>query len=148
MADAFRSFLSNKWRHHYITAIFKIFLCFWLAGISRIIHHNQLLLTKLGRILPYWTDDVESAAQLQIIEPLTKKTLGQGWVVLVVNTKNSGTFHSFHQEGICVLLVKNRARAARKQLERWHLLFGEYLRSWTTLYLLNLPINVHYRRWT
>ena len=29
---------------------FKIFLRFWLAKITRIIHHNQLLLTTFGRI--------------------------------------------------------------------------------------------------
>ena len=46
---------------------FKLFLCSWLATITRIIHHNQLLLTKFGRILPYWTDNVKSAAKLQII---------------------------------------------------------------------------------
>ena len=33
------------------------------------------------------------------------------------------------------------ARTARRQLEGWHLLFGEYLRSWAT------P-DVHYQRWT
>ena len=33
------------------------------------------------------------------------------------------------------------AKTARRQLGRWHLLFGEYLWSWTNL-------NVHYRRWT
>ena len=53
---------------------FKIFLRSWLAKITRIIHHNQLPLTKFGRILPYWTDDIKSAAKLQIIEPLTEKT--------------------------------------------------------------------------
>ena len=31
--------------------LFKIFLCFWLAKITRIIHHKQLLLTKFRRIL-------------------------------------------------------------------------------------------------
>ena len=29
----------------------------------------------------------------------------------------------------------------RRQLDGWHLPFGEYLQYWTTLYLLNLPIN-------
>ena len=58
---------------------FKIFLRFWLAKTTRIIHHNQLLLTKFGRILPY----MERNRWRQIIEPLTKKTWGQDWVVLV-----------------------------------------------------------------
>ena len=35
-------------RYHYS---FKIFLRFWLPKSTRIIHHNQLLLTKFGRIL-------------------------------------------------------------------------------------------------
>ena len=39
------------------------------------------------------------------------------------------------------IIAKNMGRAARRQLEGRHLLFGEYLWSWTTL-------NVHYRRWT
>ena len=30
---------------------FKIFPQFWLAKRTRIIHHNQLLMTKFGRIL-------------------------------------------------------------------------------------------------
>ena len=75
---------------------FKIFLRFWLAKITRIIHHNQLLLTKFGKILPYWTNDVKSAAKLQIIEPLTKKTWGRVWVVFEVS--NGRTFYSFHSE--------------------------------------------------
>ena len=66
---------------------FKIFLHFWLAKSTRIIHNNQLLLTKSGRNLPYWTDDVKSAAKLQIIELVTEKSWGRGWVVLVVRTK-------------------------------------------------------------
>ena len=39
---------------HHLSAFnysFKIFLRFWLAKSTRIIHHNQLLLTKFGRIL-------------------------------------------------------------------------------------------------
>ena len=43
-------------------------------------YHNQLLLTKFGTILQY----VKNA---QKTEQLTKKTWGQGWVVLVVSTK-------------------------------------------------------------
>ena len=36
-------------------------------------------------------------------------------------------------------IAKNMAKTARRQLGGRHLLFGEYLRSWTNL-------NVHYRR--
>ena len=74
---------------------FKIFLRYWLAKITRIIHHKQLLSTKFGRILWYWTYDSKSAAKLQIIEPLTEKTWGQGWVVLVVITKMPERFTHF-----------------------------------------------------
>ena len=35
----------------YIYYSFKIFLRFWLAKSTRIIHHNHLLMTKFGRIL-------------------------------------------------------------------------------------------------
>ena len=46
------------------------------------------------------------------------------------------------------LLAKNITRTAGRQLDGWHLLFGEYLRGWTTLYLLNLPINMLCQRRT
>ena len=70
---------------------------FWLVKTTRIIHHNQLLLTK------YWTNDVKSAARfkllnpwrqkcsrpLQIIEPFTKKTWG--WACVIFGEqKNKG----------------------------------------------------------
>ena len=40
-----------------------------------------------------------------------------------------------------IIIAKNMARTARTQLEGPHMLWGEYLRSWTTL-------NMHYPRWT
>ena len=42
---------------------FKIFGLFWLAKIPDIIQHKQLLSTKFGRILWYWTDDINRAAK-------------------------------------------------------------------------------------
>ena len=51
-------------RHKSNNYSFKIFLRVWLAKLTRIIHCNQLMLTKFGRILPYWTDDVKSAAKV------------------------------------------------------------------------------------
>ena len=83
-----------------------MFLRFWLSKITRIIHHNQLLLTKFGRILPYWTDDVKSAAKLHIIQPLTEKIWGRIWVAFEESNgevSNGRTFYSFHGE----LLSKN-----------------------------------------
>ena len=114
---------------------FKIFLRFWLAKITRIIHHNQLLFTKFVRTLPYWTSDVKSAAKLQIIEPLTEKTWERVWVVFKVS--NVGTFYSNY----CL----KTARTTRRQLDWRHMLFGVYLQSWTALFLLNFPIKMHYR---
>ena len=96
---------------------FKIFCRFWLVKTTHIKYHNQLL--YLERILSYWTDDVKSAAWLQVIELLTEKTWGRGWLDLVVRTKwcnCRGTFYSFHGQ----ILSKNITRTARRQ----HLLFG------------------------
>ena len=52
---------------------------------------------KFGRILRYWTKDFKSAANCQIIEPLTekKKTRGRGWVDLLVTTKMAKYFTRF-----------------------------------------------------
>ena len=86
------NFVYNMFVYH----SFIIFLHFWLAKITRIIHHNEPLFTKFGRILPYWTDDVKSAAKLQIIEPLTEETWGRVWVVFEVSS--GGTFYLFHRE--------------------------------------------------
>ena len=47
------NFLSRNVNNKYNYYSFKIFLFFWLAKIPRIIHHNQLLSTKIGRILRY-----------------------------------------------------------------------------------------------
>ena len=86
---------------------FKIFPRFWLVKTTRIIHHNQLLFTKCGKNLRhiesmtskvqpaenYWTDDVKMTRQkcspLQIIEPLTEKTSGQGCIIFG-ERKNKG----------------------------------------------------------
>ena len=43
-----KSFLLLKWYNFYS---FKIFPRFWLAKSTRIIHHNQPLMTKFGRML-------------------------------------------------------------------------------------------------
>ena len=62
---------------------------FWLAKGTRIIHHNQLLMTKFGRILCLTRgNDAKNAAFLEVKVPLTEKTWGRGWVALVVKTKN------------------------------------------------------------
>ena len=120
----------------------KYFSDFWSA-ITCTIHHNQLLLTEFRRILSYCSDDVKMQPKLQIIEPLTKKTWGLGWVVLVVRTK----WRKYEQNILLISQQTTSKNIARRQLDGWHLLFGVYLQTWTTLYLLNFPINMHYWRW-
>ena len=66
---------------------FKIFPRFWLAKSTRIIHHNQLLMTKFGRILCLTRKWRQKCSLLQVNAPLTEKTWGRGWVVLVVKKK-------------------------------------------------------------
>ena len=125
-------FNNNMFNEYYYS--FKIFPRFWLAKSTRLILHNQLLMTKFGRILCLARKWVKNAPFLQVNAPLTEKTWGRGWVVLVVETKMADI--------LLVSRVRTRRnnRTARRQLEGRHLLFGESLRSWTTL-------NVHYRRW-
>ena len=64
---------------------FKIFPRFCLAKSRRLIHHNQLLMTKFGRILSLTRKWRQKCSLLQVNAPLTEKTWGRGWVVLVVN---------------------------------------------------------------
>ena len=118
---------------------FQIFLPFWLAKMTCIIYHKQLPLTKFGKILPYWTNDVKSAAKLKVNELLTKRTWGWAWVVLEVSN-GGGTFYLFHGE----LLSKNIARTAERQLDGGYLIFRVYLQTWTALYVLNFLIKMHY----
>ena len=68
----------------------------WLAKSTRIIHHNQLLMTKFGRILCLTRKWRQKCRPLQLKAPLTEKTWGRGWVVLVVKTKWP-TLHSFEE---------------------------------------------------
>ena len=74
---------------------FKIFPRFWLAKSAGIIHHNQLLMTKFGWILCLTRKWRQKCSLLQVNAPLTEKTWGRGWVVLVVNLKNGGHFTRF-----------------------------------------------------
>ena len=114
----------------------------WLKFI---IHHRELLLTKFGKKFCHF-EPMTSKVQpkLQTIEPLTEKTWGRGWVVLIERTKwltFGETPCSFHGE----ILSKIIPRTARRQLDGRHLLFRVYLQTWTDLYLLNLPIKMRYR---
>ena len=118
---------------------FKIFPQFWLVKST---HHNQLRMTKFGRILCLTKKWRQKSSPLLVNAPLTEKTR-RWWVVFVVKTK-MGTLHSFQEEELLLelgeIMAKNVAKTARRQLGGRHLLSGEYLRSWTNL-------NVHYQRW-
>ena len=69
----------------------KIFPRFWLAKSTRIIHHNQLLITKFGRILCLTRKWRQKCSLLLVNAPLTEKTWGRGWVVFVAKTKMADT---------------------------------------------------------
>ena len=51
---------------------FKIFPQFWLAKSTRIIHHNQLLITKFGRILCLTRKWRQKCSPLQVKAPLPR----------------------------------------------------------------------------
>ena len=71
----------------------QIFLHFWLAEIPRIIHHNQLLSIKFGRIWGYVKNHGNCAANCQIIESLIKKTWWQGMKSCKPNTCKWKGYH-------------------------------------------------------
>ena len=68
--------------HELLLFSFKIFPRFWLAKSTLLIHHNQLLMTKFGRILCLTRKWRQKCSLLQVNEPLTEKTWGRGWVIL------------------------------------------------------------------
>ena len=66
---------------------FKIFTQSWLAKSTRVIHHNQPPMNKFGIILCLTRKWRQKCSPLQVKAPLTEKTWGRGWVVLVVKKK-------------------------------------------------------------
>ena len=121
----------------------KIFPYFWLVKTTHIIHHKQLLLTKFGKnfvIMKRWHQNaVKSAAWLQVIEPVNKKTWGRGWVVLVVGTKwrkCRGTFYLFHNK----ILSKNITEQQEYNSTDNTSAIWVYLQTRADLNLLNFPI--------
>ena len=87
--------LYNMFYYNIIYYSTKIFSQFWLVKSTRIIHHNQLLMTKFGRILCLTRKWRQKCSPLQVKAPLTEKTWGQDWVVLVVKKKNGEHFTRF-----------------------------------------------------
>ena len=77
---------------------------------------------------------------MQVIEPLAEKTCGRGCVILVEEEPGDNILLVSPERNSKANYWLKTERTARRQLERRHALFGEYLRS---LYFLNVPINVH-----
>ena len=121
---------------------FKIFPQFWLAKSTRFIDHIQLLMSKFGKVFCLTRKWRKKCSLLQVNAPLTEKTWGRDWVVFFVKTKMADTSLVARVRTrleLGEIMTKNIAKTARRQLGGRHLLFGEYLRSWTNL-------NVNYRR--
>ena len=72
------SFFSRETSIINTIVIHSKYFFFWLAKIPRIIHHNQLMSTKFGRILRYVKWWCQSCGKLP---------WRRGWVALVMNTK-------------------------------------------------------------
>ena len=70
---------------------FNMFPRFWLVKSTRTIHHNQLLMTKFGRILCLTRKWRQKCSPLQVNAPLPEKTWGRGWIDSVVKTKMENT---------------------------------------------------------
>ena len=125
---------------------FKIFPQFWLAKSTSIITHNQLLMTKFGRILCLSRKWLKKCSLLQVNAQLTEKTWGRDWVVFVVKTKMADTTAGRTTElqlELGKIMAKNIAKTARWQLGGRHLLFRECLRSWTNLtYTIEDKLNI------
>ena len=92
-----------------------VWLSLYVRGLTLIIIHSKyfpnsdwLKAHVQFTITSYWWpnleeiwlqrgNDVKNAAFSQVKAPLTEKTWGRGWVVLVVNLKKWWTFHSFQE---------------------------------------------------
>ena len=120
---------------HYCS--FKIFPQFWLAKSTRIIPHSQLLMTKFGRILCLTWKWRQKCSPLQVRALLPRRPEDEvelfwlwkkKWADISLVSRAriaAGTTRN--------MIAKNTAKTTRRQLGGRHLLFGEYLRSWTIL---------------
>ena len=74
----------------------KIFSRFWLAKSTRIIHHNQLLMTKFGRILCLTRKWRQKCSPLQVKAPLPRRP-GDEVELFWLWKQKWRTFHSFQE---------------------------------------------------
>ena len=98
------STVNNNNNYYYSLKIFSIsdwlkphalFLHFWLAKTSRIIHHNQLLLTKYGRNLQYVKNNIKSAVKLPDCWTFNREDLWTRLSSFGCDFKMTGHFPSF-----------------------------------------------------
>ena len=75
------------------------------------------------------TDDVNRAAKLPDYCTVNREDLGTRLSCFGSEYKTADHFTRFTKNKLGELLAKNIARTARRQLERRHLLFGEYLQN-------------------
>ena len=84
--------IHSPWKlNNYFYYSLKIFPQFWFAKSTCIIHYNQLMTTKFGRILCLMRKWRQKCSPLQVNASLTEKMWGRSWVVLVVKTKMANT---------------------------------------------------------
>ena len=96
---------------------FKIFPRFWLAKSARIIHNNQLLMTKFERILCLTRKWRQKCSVLAGKGTVNREDLGTRLSCFGCENKKWGTFHSFQEYDLGKVIAKNMPRRARTQLE-------------------------------
>ena len=116
----------------------KIFPQFWLAKCTRIIHHNQLLMTKFGRILCLTRKWRQKCSPLQVKAPLTEKTWG-GVELFSLWKLKWRTLHSDTSHG------KNRKKTTRRATSAIWRIFAELNNPKRALLKINLTST---DRWT
>ena len=109
----------------------QIFPQFWLAKSTRIIHQNQLLTTKFGRILCLTRKWCQKCNPLQVNAPLTEKTWGRDWVVFVVKIKMADTsLVSRVYQNICGTKFSRYLFSARSEFGIFIVFFNEVFSSY------------------
>ena len=93
----------------------KIFLRFWMAKITCMTHHNQLLLTKFGRIFPLINRWRQKCSTIAGQCTVNREDLGTRLSCFGCEKKNGrtvgGTFYSFHDE----LLSKKHSKKTTRR---------------------------------
>ena len=118
-----------------------------LCGNHTITHFRGTDTTIQNQFL-MWNDDVNRAAKLPVYWPVNWEDLGTSLSCFGSEYTMAEHIIRFTKKNRRTVLAKNITKTTRRQLDGPHLLFGEYLQNWTTLFLRNLPIIIHYRRWT